>query len=307
MRLSSRENPEVQRVGAQCACCGSEATTASHAVGEHRYVVCSGCGTARLASIDTIDAAALYDDGYFVRHDDRGGYLDYERDASLHLANARRRVRRCVAQLPEGGRRGAAIDVGCASGYTLDAYGAAGFSTIGVDISSWARDRCTERGHCAVPTLADAVSTVGQAEVVSFFQSLEHLGDPAGAVRTAAEVLVPGGVLLIETWDRGSLVARVLGRRWHQVNPPSVLHHFTGPGLRRMLGAEGFDVVAIDKTSKLVSLELVLGVLTQRSVHAARWLRPLRSSRLSSVPIPYRMGDLVTVVAVKRGTHPRPG
>ena len=37
-------------------------------------------------------------------------------------------------------------------------------------------------------------------------------------------MLNPGGLLLIETWDRGSISARVFGKNWHEYSPPSVLN-----------------------------------------------------------------------------------
>lgn len=272
-------------------------------VGGHRYVKCDACGAALLATVPKGDPASLYDAGYFVRHDDRGGYVDYERDEPLHRANARRRVARCLETLGPvtGGECHPAIDVGCASGYTLDAFGASGFRAIGVDISDWALARCAELGHEAVRTLDEAIDRAGSADVVSFFQSLEHLDDPARAVGLASGVLRSGGVVIIETWDRRSMVARLLGARWHQVNPPTVLHHFTRDGLSRPLVANGFDVRAISTTSKLVSPELLMGVLTQRSRRFSGYaVRLLRAIRVSRLPIPYRAGDLITVVAVKR-------
>ena len=71
-------------------------------------------------------------------------------------------------------------------------------------------------------------------------QVLEHLVDPLGALRAVHRSLRPEGHLRIETWDRSSLVARLLGARWQQVTPPSVLWLFRGDDLAAVLGAAGF-------------------------------------------------------------------
>lgn len=312
MTASPRSAPDVVERGAStCPACGEGRTSPRYAVNGHAYVECVGCGSARLDPMPPGDPADLYDDGYFTRHDDRGGYLDYEHDAPMHRVNGRRRIARIVRHLGEGAG-GVAIDVGCASGYTLDAARAVGFRAVGVDVSAWARSRAAERGHPAHPSLGEAIDAIDVLpadpsarglQVVSFFQSLEHMERPSDAVRVAAAALAPGGVLIVETWDRRSTVARLLGARWHQVNPPTVLHHFTRPGLRTMLETAGLDVVAVSATSKLVSPELIVGVVASKAPRlAATVLRGLRRSRLSGLPIPYRAGDLITVVAVSRRT-----
>lgn len=102
---------------------------------------------------------------------------------------------------------------------------------------------------------------------------------------------------MIETWDAASRIARLMGRRWQQLTPPSVTHLFTTDGLRRHLAARGLEVVAAGPTSKRVTGSLVAGVVAQHVPGQAERLRRLGRSRLGRVAVPYRLGDLVTIVA----------
>lgn len=59
--------------------------------------------------------------------------------------------------------------------------------------------------------------------------------------------------MLIETWDRKSLTARLFGRHWHEYSPPSVLHWFSREGLRKMGTASGLVHVSQGRPLKMLN------------------------------------------------------
>ena len=68
-------------------------------------------------------------------------------------------------------------------------------------------------------------------DAVSMIQVLPHFIDPKRAMAVVTKVLKPGGLLLIETWNRDSWTARLFGKNWHEYSPPSVLHWFDPRGV----------------------------------------------------------------------------
>lgn len=283
-----------------CPCCAHARHEPLFTVKGHTYVACRACGSAGLDPLPADEPTELYGEGYFQGGEDRGGYVDYDADAGLHRRNAAARLRFLAGALPTG-RPADAVDVGCASGYVLDVYRDAGLRAHGVDVSPWARARTGERGHDAHATLAQALGASPALTLVSFFQVLEHLPDPDAAVAEAAASLPRGGVLAVETWDRSSRIARLSGARWQQANPPSVLHLFTRTGLERLAERHGLQVEKLAATSKLVSPALAVGVVAHRLGRLGGPLvRGVQASGLGRVAIPYKLGDLVTLVAVKR-------
>jgi SAM-dependent methyltransferase len=283
-----------------CPCCAHAVSRPLFRVKDHAYVECVRCASAWLDPLPVVDLSELYGEGYFVAGDDRGGYVDYDRDERLHRRNARARLEFVSGFLPPT-RPADAIDVGCASGYVLDEYRRAGLVPHGVDVSAWARQQAGARGHDTHATLDKALGAADRPVLVSFFQSLEHMPDPDGAVAEAAAALPTGGVIAIETWDRLSRIARLSGTRWQQANPPSVLHLFTREGLERLAERHGLRIERMEATSKLVSPALAAGVIAHRAPKAARALTSvLDVTRLGHVAVPYRLGDLITLVAVKR-------
>ncbi len=243
------------------------------------------------------DTHAIYAETYFKGTTD-GGYADYQRDEELHRRNARDRLRRIAdrRQAPAGDL----VDVGCATGFFLDEARRAGWQAAGIDVSAWARRAASERfGFELRPDLAELAGDRPRSfDLVTFFQSLEHMRDPKGALEHARTCLRPEGLVVIETWDRHSWIARVSGSGWQQVSPPAVLYLLSGSSLKRLLADRGFQVVSLARTSKLVSLGLVLGILqAKRPALFGPLHRWVRRSSLGKLRIKYKLGDLITIVA----------
>ena len=292
------QRPEEDSIDVACPLCGAPGSTTWLLRGEWRYRKCAACSSVWLDPLPSEAwAEDFYDHGYF-EGGGRGGYRDYLADEAQHLANARARIelaRRFGATSP-----GLWLDVGCATGYTLVEARNAGFDVCGVDVSPWARSVAGERFKLDVyATLSDAAHQhAGQASVVTMFQVLEHLPDPIAALKQARACLQPGGLLLIESWDRASLVARLFGRHWQQISPPSVVWLFDRASIDTLLIRAGFDRRAILATAKAVSVGWACGLLAEKlSPSFSPALSKIAGSRWGWLQLKYRLGDLVTVVA----------
>lgn len=286
-------------VSSSCALCGAADSRYWLRKGQWQYLHCAACSAVWLHPLPDDAWAAAYYDGAYFEGGGRGGYRDYLADEAQHLANARARV--ALASRFGATPPGLWIDVGCAAGYTLVEARNAGFQVLGVDVSPWAREVARERfGLDVAASLADMRhEQTGQASVLTMFQVLEHLPAPLAALRQARARLRPGGLLVVETWDRASLAARMFGKRWQQITPPSVAWLFDRQSLGYAMAQACFELKTIVPTSKAVSLGWVCGLLAEK---APRLLAPALSwaacSSFGKLAVNYRLGDLVTVVAI---------
>lgn len=282
-----------------CPFCGGTCLrTLSPASSDHTYRLCAACGAGHIDPMPA-DPTGWYTRDYFVDGGARAGYLDYDADARWHRRTATLRLRRLEERLDlEATTPRRLVDVGTATGHLLDVATDMGWSATGIETSRWAADRARARGHL----VHDDLTAVPDEPLgaVTFFQSLEHLPDPAAALRRAADLLAPGGVVLCETWDLGSRTARLAGNRWQQLSPPSVLWLFTRPAMDRLARQAGLQLVSWHRSPKLVSLATVLG----QSIPATNRGTAARAARTvgQRVPIPYPLDDLVTTALVKPRT-----
>ena len=88
-----------------------------------------------------------------------------------------------------------------------------------------------------------------QFNVVTSFDVIEHVSDPVEFVSNLCLVTKPGGYVFLSTPDAGSLVARMLGRRWHHYNRYH-LSLFDPRSIVRVAREAGFAVVGVEHRGK---------------------------------------------------------
>ncbi len=133
----------------------------------------------------------------------------------------------------------------------------------------------------------ESVALEGAFDAVLLVQVIAHFPHPVETLTALRDRTAPGGVWVIETWDRESVVARLLGRRWHEINPPSVLHWFSRRSLDALLAPLGFERVARGRPRKTIGTEHVRALLGAHPL-----LGPLARVIPRGAEIPYPGDDV---------------
>jgi SAM-dependent methyltransferase len=98
----------------------------------------------------------------------------------------------------------------------------------------------------------------GEWAAVVFWHSLEHLREPREAIRHAARLLGPGGVVAIAVPNSDSLQARAFGDRWLHLDLPLHLVHLSERALTSQLASQGLRV---ENLSRVLGGQIVIGWL----------------------------------------------
>ena len=190
---------------------GSEAfAPSSHEVGAHGDLYrCNACGTVQHGELPAAaELRALYEDVKDAR------YLEEEE-------GRRRTARRLLTLVVEHAESGRLLDVGCGYGLLMDEARRLGWDPVGLEPSHDARAYAREQ--LGLDVLAEGFDEAeleeGSFGAVFMVDVLEHMLDPAGAIRRAARLLRPGGTLCVVTPDPASPTARAFGRRWWGLLP----------------------------------------------------------------------------------------
>jgi SAM-dependent methyltransferase len=220
----------------ECALCGGRAHPWLTKRG-HEHLRCERCDSGFLAPESwPRDLATLYGSEYFEGGRDCG-YPGYLRDARLLDANFDRRL----AWIESLRGRGRLLEVGCAYGLFLRRARERGWDVAGVEIAAdCAEQASANAGVSVVAGDFMSVDLPGGFDVVVLLDVIEHLPDPGACIARCAELLGDDGLLVIETGDLASVWARLLGRRWHFVDPPQHLFYFTARSLDALLRRHGF-------------------------------------------------------------------
>lgn len=141
------------------------------------------------------------------------------------------------------GRQPRLLDVGCATGFFLEAAGANGWEARGVESNPYQAQFARERGlDVRNETIEDATVEAESFDAVTMFEVIEHVRRPMQILRTAHALLRPGGMLFVYTPNFDCAERLLLGPDAHFIWGSNHLTYFTADTLRGALERAGFAV-----------------------------------------------------------------
>ena len=229
---------------------------------------CESCG---VVQVDQSEGVDHYTESYY-----RGGvYADYLRDRAAIHRNALQILSKleCLVQ----GRT--LLDVGCAAGFFLEAARTRGWTVRGLEVSEYASNYARQELGLAIDTgsITSPPSELPRFDVVTLWDTIEHLDRPDLALSNIHDLLDPGGVLVLSTGDYGSLLRRLAGKKWRLFADPTHKFFFDENTLGRVLTQQGFQIFRVDRIGKWVSLLMILHQSGLSLAHSVRdWLGKTR-------------------------------
>jgi len=177
--------------------------------------------------------------------------------------------RRTLDAIPWAGD-GELCDFGCGDCAFLRLCRRRGWRVCGVDfnekVARWARER---DGLEVVAGTWPGEALAGRTfDVITAWHVLEHLPDPVGWVRAAAQRLNPGGYLLVCCPDAGSWAFRTFGPDWYGLDVPRHISHFTTGKVVELLAGAGLAVERIRPQAR------------RKTLHASAEFRAARTGSL---------------------------
>lgn len=250
--MSGAEEPAV-RLLRDCPLCRAASHAPLFEREGYRHVRCRGCGFVFVNPQPADDLAVserLYGSDHegMARLEQRLAAMSAEELRAFveDLERPPRRLRReldLVERFRGGGRL---LDVGCAGGRFLVAARARGFAVFGVEAAEEAA-RVGRRffGLDLHVGPLDSYQAAEPFDVVRANQVIEHLQDPARFLRRLAELVRPGGLVIVATVNYASLSRMLIGPRWRHLGNARNGHvsFFTTRTLRRALRDAGLAMI----------------------------------------------------------------
>ncbi|MFZ2621014.1 MAG: class I SAM-dependent methyltransferase [Minisyncoccia bacterium] len=201
----------------------------------------------------------VYDKTYFTGADLGFGYVDYDAD-KIPMIPVFEKYLDMIFKL--GATKGTLLDVGSATGFFMDIAKKRGFEVVGVELSNYAAEIGRAKGLTIVASdLKGAHFNNDKFDVITMFDVLEHVPNPKDFLLEAKRILKPGGFLVINTPNGDSVVARVLGSRWHLIVPPEHLYYFSPKNVGDYLTKNGFNVKVATSIGKRFTLQYIFKTL----------------------------------------------
>jgi len=285
----------------RCYLCGSELRLFAEKNG-YRILECVSCGLGQTEFVDNYEPflADFYAKGYYSGDVKCGAYAQYFRDKKYITRNLIKQLK----QVEKYKKNGKLLDVGCAVGYMVELALSRGFDAYGFDPSAYAISKVS--GKVKNRVTKASISTYNAKpqdfDVIIMHDVFEHLEDPVKSLKKMLVFLKPGGVILIATGDKNSLIARIMGWRWTFYSPPQHLFFFSKNHILKIFEQTGLKPLKFYKVGKWLSLDYILH-LAESSVKMAfaNDIRKLvRKAGLQTLPVYLPLRDNISVIAVKK-------
>lgn len=232
--------PEV--AASACRVCGTHGARVRFRKGGKAFFRCATCGFVWLEPLPT--PAEL--DAHYRWTYEEGPYTVFASAEEIRLLIARDRL----AAVADVGNGGPWLDVGASTGAFVAVARAAGLDAEGIELSPQAVAAAQQAGRPVRVARLEDFAPGRRYRLVTAFDVLEHLLEPALLLERARAWLLPGGALALTVPDVASAAARLLGRAWYFYAPRDHFHYFDRRTITRFLGSHGFDVAPIVRATK---------------------------------------------------------
>jgi 2-polyprenyl-3-methyl-5-hydroxy-6-metoxy-1,4-benzoquinol methylase len=293
--MPSATAAELQ-VTASCPACGADAFRFAFEKRGCRFERCTACGLMRM-NPQLADLEGAYADAY-----ESGEYAFFAKATEIRRAIAELRLARVLEAHPRARRW---LDLGAATGAFVaaagDALAARGDGGIaeGVEFAPEAVAAARAQGLAVHQSTVEDFVVTEPYDVITAFDVVEHLRDPAVLLEHARSWLAPGGILAVTVPNLGSVHSRLMGRHWYFIAPDH-LHYFDEQTLRRLFERNGFRVRRIDGTYKVLTIRYAIGALRDRNP----WLAMIAGAPARLLPAsvrdrpwPIPVGEMLAIAA----------
>jgi 2-polyprenyl-3-methyl-5-hydroxy-6-metoxy-1,4-benzoquinol methylase len=225
-----------------CPTCGS--ADARHELDKDhmRLVRCAAC--------DLVYVSPTFDDAHYKKVYASQEYQEIVRDLGIrsHAYRVERfggeRVGLMAQHLSMPAPR--YLDVGCSTGFVVEAARDAGWQAVGTDLNPSAVEFGRSRGlDLRTVAVEDAGFDEGSFDAVSLFDVLEHLLAPVRTLRACTRLLRPGGIVFLYVPNYDSASRLLMGKDAHFIWPTHHLNYYTPATIRDLMSREGLDTVYV--------------------------------------------------------------
>ncbi|WP_352423297.1 methyltransferase domain-containing protein [Proteiniphilum sp.] len=206
---------------------------------------CAHCGfrfTNHFPSEDTI--GRYYDSPDYISHSDSNEGLVNRLYHLFRKRMLRKKIELVADYTPAKDSPVRLLDIGCGTGYFLQAAKEQGWIVSGIEKDDKARESATLRSELEVKDENGFWETENSSfDVVTLWHVLEHLEKLNETIHKIKEIITPEGIVVLALPNCRSYDAGFYKGWWAAYDIPRHLWHFSPESLEKLLGKHGLKVI----------------------------------------------------------------
>ena len=273
-----------------CTLCESTNTEVAFFKNKYRILQCKDCNhlfTDLILTTEKVDA--IYSDDYFFGGG--AGYDDYTLQKDMLISRGEYYADKISRFMVPG----KVLDIGSAAGFILKGFENKGWQGTGIEPNA----SMAEYGRTIVGvnikkgTLA-SVKLEEKFDLIILIQVVGQIDNLKRSISKVSNYLKPGGHVLIETWNKDSITAKILGKYWHEFSPPSTLNYFSDKTLEGIMCQNNFSLVGQGTPKKNIYSNHAKSFIKHKILQSNRlkWAAGITSLIPGNIIIPYPAEDL---------------
>jgi 2-polyprenyl-3-methyl-5-hydroxy-6-metoxy-1,4-benzoquinol methylase len=195
------------------------------------------------------------------------------------------------------------LDVGCYSGDFLDLAKKEGAITYGIELQSEACSIANSKHQGRIlNTVVDEADFSIQFDIIIATGFIEHIPNPLGFMKKVKKWLKNDGILLIETPNAGSFIAKLLGKKWPPYQPIEHLYYFSKKNIKKFLNNCDLNILSLKPHIKMLPLHYVYEMMNDFGDELKQLVMPFYSVLPNSIRravFPFYVGEMI-IIAKKR-------
>jgi 2-polyprenyl-3-methyl-5-hydroxy-6-metoxy-1,4-benzoquinol methylase len=273
-----------------CTICKSSNTKLAFMKNEYKILHCADCDHL-YTSVELTHQGVedIYSDSYF--NGGGHGYDDYTVEKDMLIS----RGEYYADKISKYTGTGNVLDIGAAAGFILKGFENKGWKGKGIEPNqTMAEYGKNTLGIDIKKGTFQCIKLEENFDLILMIQVVAHLNNLNNSINKVYNCLKPGGYLLIETWNKDSMIAKLFGKNWHEYCPPSTLHYFSKKTLKNLLAKHNFEIVAQGRPKKHIHSKHAKSILRHKfnEIPALKWMTGITNLIPDNRLLPYPSEDL---------------
>ena len=247
-------------------------------------------------NIDFNETKKIYSDNYFFGEE----YIDYINDRNAIEKNAKLRniiIKKHTKKInPKN-----LYEIGCAYGFFLNKVRQDYNLINGIDVNSNAIRYANQYLKLKLDEGNFLKKNIikNNYNIFCLFDVIEHLPHPNSFIKKISDISQNGSYLFITTGDIKSLNARIKGKNWRLIHPPTHIHYFSKLSIAALLNKYNFDVVDIKYIGNYRNLKFILNKIILFSKNSKLLNSLIKFLNLDKIDVYLNLFDIMFVIAKK--------